>query len=128
MIFTCFNKVSPIAFLSELNTLIFILMCFLNTNALLSYCRNTGNPYLNEKMKKYVRIFKFVIVVWNFAFVMKFFFSTLGVTTTDIVSGKEKNAKQDFRFSLETMSNILFTEVLPLYFVIDNKFIKIFTL
>ena len=103
-------------------------MCFLNTNALLSYCRNAGNPYLNEKMKKYVRTFKFVIVVWNFAFIMKFFFSTLGVTTTDIVNGKEKDAKQDFRFSLETMSSILFTELLPLYFVIDNKFIKIFTL
>ena len=57
MIFTCLDMVDTNNFLVELNTLVAILMIFVNANALVSYCRNAGNPYLNEKNKKYVRKF-----------------------------------------------------------------------
>lgn len=83
MILTVVEIVEPQAFLVELNTLIFFLMVFLNVYALVNYCRNAGNPYLSEKNKKYVRRYKIVIVVWNLAFVIKFFMTSFGVTILD---------------------------------------------
>ena len=83
MILTVVEIVQPQAFLVELNTLIFFLMIILNGFALVNYCRNAGNPYLSEKNKKYVRRYKIVIVVWNLAFIIKFFMASFGVTLLD---------------------------------------------
>ena len=84
LILTTFYKVTPEAFLAELNTCIFFLMLFVNIYALVNYCRNAGSPYMNEKNRKYVRKFKVSVVVWNLAFIMKFLFTTLGSTILDI--------------------------------------------
>ena len=110
----------------ELNTLIFVMLMFLNVHACVNYCRNAGNPYLNEKNKRYVRKYKTVIVVWNFAFIMKILMSLLGVTILDI--NDKTTQSDDFGFSLETFVNIMFTEIIPFYLVLDKKIIKIFTL
>jgi hypothetical protein len=110
----------------ELTTLTFVLLMFLNVNACVSYCRNAGNPYLNEKNKKYVRKYKTVIVVWNFAFIMKIFMSLFGVTISKI--NDETKDSEDFLYSLETFVLILFTEIIPFYLVLDKKIIKIFSL
>ena len=48
------------------------------------YCRNAGNPYLNDKYKRYVRRYKCVVIFWNFAFICKFFLTTTGSTIADI--------------------------------------------
>lgn len=83
LILTTFEVVETQAFIVELNTLILFLMIFENVFALISYCRNAGNPYLTEKNKKYVRKFKMVIVVWNVAFLLKFLFASFGVSVLD---------------------------------------------
>ena len=101
-------------------------MIFVNICAIVSYCRNAGNPYLNEKNKKKVRYFKLVIMIWNFAFIAKFVFSSAGVTLLDI--DKQTGASTDFWYSVETFANIMFTEVIPFYFVIDAKLVKILTM
>lgn len=126
MILTVFNVVSPKAFLVELNTLIFFLMVFLNVFALVNYCRNAGNPYLSTKNKKYVRKFKLLIVIWNVAFITKFFMSFFGVSIIDLSS--ESPTQNDFWYSVETFANIMFTEIIPFYFVLDKKIVKICTL
>ena len=84
MILTSISIVSPNDFLAQLNSLIGLFMIFVNICAIVSYCRNAGNPYLNEKNKKKVRYFKLVIMIWNFAFITKFVFSSAGVTLLDI--------------------------------------------
>ena len=84
MVLTIFDFVKPESFLVELNTLILVLMIFLNAFALTNYCRNAGNPYLNEGYKKYVRKYKVIVVVWNLAFILKFFMTTFGVTILDL--------------------------------------------
>ena len=101
-------------------------MVILNVFALTNYCRNAGNPYLNARNKKYVRKYKVLIVIWNIAFVLKFFMTNFGTTILDLESGTEEN--NDFWYSLETFVNIMFTEIIPFYFVLDKKIIKIFTL
>lgn len=126
MIFTCLDMVDTNNFLVELNTLVAILMIFVNANALVSYCRNAGNPYLNEKNKKYVRKFKVVIIVWNVAYLAKFLFSSIGVTIVDMSESPPN--EEDFKYSVETFANIMLTEIIPVYFVIDKKIIKIMTL
>ena len=73
---TVAGLVPPKAFLVELNTLIFVLMILLNVQSMVQYCRNAGNPYLDEKKAKYVRRFKIVIVIWNVAFITKFFLTS----------------------------------------------------
>ena len=75
--------IGSIAFLAEIETMIFILMCIVNINALVWYCRNAGNPYRTEKYKKYLHKFKFVVVYWNFALIAKLIFSNVGVNITD---------------------------------------------
>ena len=75
-------------------------MIFLNAMALVSYCRNAGNPYLSEKSKKYVRKFKVVLVIWNLAFIVKFIMSSAGSTILDIKSTDAEN-NDDFWYSLE---------------------------
>ena len=74
------NVVSTEAFQLELNACIFVLMVCLNVYALVNYCRNAGSPYLNDKYKKYVRKYKTVVVIWNFAFILKFILSIFGQT------------------------------------------------
>ena len=36
--------------------------------------------------------------------------------------------EEDFKYSVETFANIMLTEIIPVYFVIDKKIIKIMTL
>ena len=124
MILTSIDIVKPEDFLAQLNSLIAIFMIFVNICALVSYCRNAGNPYLNDKTKKYVRRFKFVVAIWNLAFVIKIFLNSLGITIVDL-HDDTIDAKDDFWYSVESFSNIMFTEVLPFYFVIDSKLVKI---
>ena len=125
MVLTALEFVSPRAFLVELNTLILFLMIFVNAQALVYYCRNAGNPYLSAKNKRYVRKFKTVVVIWNAAFITKFFMSSFGVS---IVNIDENTPTDDFWYSVETFANIMFTEIIPFYFVLDKKIVKIFTL
>ena len=101
-------------------------MIFLNVFALVGYFRNAGNPYLNDRNKKYVRKFKVLLLIWNFAFLTKFLFSIFGTTILDI--GENESENNDFWYSLEAFCNILFTEIIPFYFVLDKKIIKIFTM
>ena len=128
LILTTLEVVSTQAFVVELNTLIFFLMIFLNAFALVSYCRNAGNPYLTEKNKKYVRKFKLVIVIWNFAFLLKFVFSSVGVSVLDYDDKEKSESDDDFWYSVQTFLNIMFTEIIPFYFILDKKIVKIFTL
>ena len=101
-------------------------MLFLNVFALAGYCRNAGNPYLNDQNKKYVRKFKLLLLIWNFAFIMKFFIYIFGTNVLDIGGTADEN--DDFWYSLETFVNIMFTEIIPFYFVLDKKIIKIITM
>ena len=81
MMFLCVtNVVSTETFQVELNVCIFVLMLCLNVYALVSYCRNAGNYYLNDTYKKNVRKYKVVVVIWNFAFILKFMLSIFGQT------------------------------------------------
>ena len=100
-------------------------MLFVNICACVSYCRNAGNPYLSPKHRKYVRKFKFIIVVWNFAFITKSLLSYEGITILDI--DVEKQTEDNFWYSVETFANIMFTEIIPFYFVIDANLVKILT-
>ena len=120
------NVVSTEAFQVELNACIFVLMLCLNVYALVNYCRNAGSPYLNDKYKKYVRKYKTVVVIWNFAFILKFILSIFGQTI--FYQDDSKIGDNDFWYSVITFCNIMFTEIVPFYFVLDKKIIKIFTL
>ena len=127
LMFLCVaNLVSTEAFQAELNACIFILMLCLNIYALVSYCRNAGSPYLNDKYRKYVRKYKVVVVIWNFAFILKFILSIFGQTI--FYQNDSKSEENDFWYSVITFCNIMFTEIVPFYFVLDKKIIKIFTL
>ena len=125
IILTIFKLVDAKAFLVELIVLTAFLMIFLNEFALVGDFRNAGNPYLNERNKKYVRKFKGLLLIWNFTFIAKFLLSTFGTTILEIGEEPETN---DFWYSLEAFCNILFTEIIPFYFVLDKKIIKIFTM
>lgn len=127
MVLTTFGAIDPKPFLIELNATLLIMLIFLNTWALVSYCRNAGSPYKNDKYRKYVRKYKTVIIVWNLAFIIKFFMTTFGVNIVDISNSTDAE-KDDFGYSLVTFANILFTELIPFYLVLDKKIIKIFTL
>lgn len=107
-------------------SLIAILMIFLNSFALVCYCRNAGNPYLNAKNKKYVRRFKWVVVVWNFAFITKFFMDTLGINNVIIYNDHTDGA--DFFYCVMTFASIMFTELIPYNFIMDKKIVKILTM
>lgn len=126
MFLTMINIVEPEAFLVELNTLIFILMLLMNAQALTLYCRNAGNPYINNLFKKKVRKYKTIIIVWNLAFILKFFLSIFGTTVLEMDDKQSKD--ENFWFSVEMFINIMFTEIIPFYFVLDKKIVKIFTL
>lgn len=65
-----------------------------------------------------------VVVIWNVAFIIKFFMTFFGVSIVDI---DEKSTVDDFWYSVETFVNIMFTDIIPFYFVLDKKIIKIFT-
>lgn len=84
MVLTMFDLIDPKPFLIELNSTLFIMLVFLNTWALVSYCRNAGSPYKNDRFRKYVRKYKTVIIVWNLAFIIRFFMTTFGVNIVDI--------------------------------------------
>ena len=60
------------------------MMIILNIQAGAMYCRNAGNPYLNDKFKFYVRTYKCVVITWNLAFFVKFFLNSTGATIEDI--------------------------------------------
>ena len=60
------------------------MILLLNVHALAMYCRNSGNPYLNDKYKTKVRMVKCVVIFWNFAFISKLFLTTAGATIADI--------------------------------------------
>ena len=126
IVLTVVGTVKPQAFLVELNTLILFLMIFLNIFALVNYCRNAGNPYLNAKFKKYVRKYKFVVVMWNVGFIIKFIMSSAGAALFDLDATGQPS--DDFWYSVETFVNIMFSEIMPFYLVLDTKIIKIFTL
>ena len=106
MICAMFNKVDPSAFLTEVNALIAVLMMFVNIFALVNYCRNAGNPYLNDLNKKNVRKFKLVIITWNLAFLFHFGMDMFGI---NIVTMSSNPINEDFWYSVETFANILFT-------------------
>ena len=96
---TMFDYVSPNQFLIELNSLVSVMIILLNVQALSMYCRNAGNPYLNDKYKRYVRRYKCVVIFWNFAFICKFFLTTAGATIADIEEQGETS--DDFWYSVE---------------------------
>ena len=102
------------------------MLVFLNVHACVMYCRNAGNPYINDKCKKYVRKYKCVVILWNLAFIIKIVISTSGSTIADI---EKKSANEDdFWYSIEQFVDIIFTEILPFYFALDKKIIKIMML
>ena len=92
------------------------------------YCRNAGNPYLNDKYKRYVRRYKCVVIFWNFAFICKFFLTTAGATIADIEERGESTEEDDFWYSVESFINIILTEVIPFYCVLDRKIVKTMTM
>lgn len=94
-----FEIVDPNDFLIQLNVLIFFMIILLNINALAMYCRNAGNPYLNDKCKRYVRNYKCVIIFWNVAFIIKIVLSSSGATIADIET--EGADTDDFWYSVE---------------------------
>lgn len=96
-------------------------MVFINALALVNYCRNAGNPYLNDLNKKYVRKFKLVIVTWNIAFMIKFAMSSFGVNIIQL--DDEIPEEEDFWYSIETFAEILFTELIPYYTILDKKIV-----
>jgi len=98
----------------------------MNAQALTLYCRNAGNPYINNLFKKKVRKYKTIIIVWNLAFILKFFLSIFGTTVLEMDDKQSKD--ENFWFSVEMFINIMFTEIIPFYFVLDKKIVKIFTL
>ena len=51
--------------------------------------------------------------------------TSFGVSIVDIDS--KTNKEDDFWYSVETFVNIMFTDIIPFYFVLDKKIIKIFT-
>lgn len=67
-----------------------------------------------------------MLIVWNIAFIIKFFMTSFGINIVDISDSSEES--DDFGYSLKTFANILFTELIPFYMVLDKKLIKIFTL
>lgn len=91
------------------------------------YCRNAGSPYKNEKARKKIHNYAVVVGVWTVAFVLRFVFSFTSVKA--IYTQDSVGTKQDsFWFSVLTFADILTTELIPFYFVVDAKFMKMFTL
>ena len=121
MIFAMFEVVDSSAFLTEVNALVAFLMACVNSFALVGYCRNAGSPYLNEMNKTYVRKFKLVIIVWNLAFLFKFAMSSFGVNIVTI--DEQAQDASNFWFSVETFANILFSEIIPFYVVLDKQIV-----
>lgn len=121
-----FEIIDPNDFLVQFNVLLFFMIILLNINALAMYCRNAGNPYLNDKCKRYVRNYKCVIIFWNVAFIIKIVLSSSGATIADIETAPGDT--DDFWYSVEQFANILLTEIVPFYFVIDRRIVKIMTL
>lgn len=131
MMYLSYAKIVPLeTFVIVLSSMTFILMCVMNVSAIISYCRNAGNPYLTDKNKKYVRHYKRVIVAWNLGYVVKFTMSNTGFSVVDFSDKGDptKSTQDGFWYSAGLFLTIMFGEIIPFYLAIGGKFTKISTL
>ena len=75
MVLVILDLVTNQSFLAEFNATATFLIIPLNANMTVFYCRNSGRPYIDQKARKKVHIFSFVVSVWTVAFIGRFIFS-----------------------------------------------------
>lgn len=110
--------IDPNGFLLEYNILTIVLVIALNVNMIVFYCKNAGSPYKNEKMRKKVHNYAFVVSVWTIAFAARFAFNLGGYNYFQNIKDTD-----DFWYSVITFANISICDIVPFFFIIDRKFI-----
>lgn len=128
MLLCIFGLVNNDAFLLEFNILAIILTVVLNVNMMVFYCKNAGSPYKDEKARSKIHAYSVVVGVWTVAFIFRFIFNFTSVNLLNIDQAEDGTDVDEFWFAVETFANILVTELIPFYFVVDRRFVKIFTL
>lgn len=66
------------SFIYEFNALMIVLTIALNINMTVFYCRHAGSPYKDDKMRKKVHEFAWVVAIWTVAFVVRLLFNATG--------------------------------------------------
>ena len=128
MLLCIFGVVSSDTFLLEFNILAIILTVVLNVNMTVFYCKNAGSPYKNDKARSKIHAYSVVVGVWTVSFIFRFIFNFTSANLLNVGNAEEMSDIDEFWFAVETFANILITELIPFYFVVDRRFVKIFTL
>lgn len=68
-----------------------------------------------------------MVAIWTFAFLAKFGAAALGIDMVD-VSHTSIESLDDFKSAVFLAIQSIGTELIPIYFVVDPRFVKIFTL
>jgi len=128
MVLSVLDVLDSQVFLMEFNALTLVLAIILNVNMTVFYCRNAGSPYTDPKARKKVHVYAWTVGIWTVAFIGRFIFNLTQPSLLNYDQSEIVTEDDEFIFSIETFANILITELIPFYFVIDRRFVKMFTL
>ena len=90
------------------------------------YFRLAGSPYRQEKFYKYVKLLGVTCAVWTICFIFKFFSYSFG--SAALFRHDTGSPQIGLWASIWFGISSVLSDVVPLYFVLDAKFIKIFTM
>lgn len=124
MLLCFFGVMSIEAFYIEIIVFTGIIVVGVNIYQVFIYCKLVGSPYKDKKCYKCVRHLGIVCGVWSIAFMLKFIAVGKGKSLFQIdISGTTPEVWTACILGLTDF----FTIIIPLYCVIDSKFVKIMT-
>jgi hypothetical protein len=124
MLLCFFEVISLEAFYLEIIIFTGIIVVGVNIYQIFVYCKLVGSPYKDKKSYKYVRHLGAVCGVWSFAFVLKFIAVGEGKSLFQIDISQD--TPEVWTACILGLTDFL-TIIIPLYCVVDSKFIKIMT-
>ena len=127
MLLALFGSISLNAFFGEITGYTAAVVLYVNLYLIYSYCNLTGTPYKSKKAYESVRWLGIVGGYWSAAFGLKFVGVFLGSSLYQVNSSEQSNEQeiQAYQASFIGMCDFV-TIIIPLFFVTDTKFIKIF--
>ena len=117
-------KVDYTPFFLQLIIFTAVIVLFLNVNQLITYFRLSGRPYKSQFFYRKVRHLGIVCTIWTVAILIKFVTTFFGPKAYDIDINADS---QDFYTACVIAITSIFTEIVPIYCVLDSKFIKLFS-
>lgn len=124
MLLCFFEAITMEAFYLEIMIFTGVIVLGVNAYQMVVYCKLVGSPYKDLKTYKYVRHVGIVCGVWSVAFGLKFIAVGEGKSLFQIDISQD--TPEVWTACILGLTDF-FTIVIPLYCVIDAKFIKIMT-